>query len=281
MKVAVITDSGSNLSKKYIDAISNLEMCPLMINIEGKFYRDILEISPEETYEKLKHSHVKTSLPNLEDFVKAIDKFKKIGYTDIIVITISSGLSGTYNGFKTIANDIEDINIHLFDSKTLGMTEGILVEKALELIEKGTEIKDILDSLTKLRFQDSFAIFTVETLKHLRRGGRIGLVEGTIGEILHIKPIIAVNDDGVYHTLSKGFGMKRTIITMRNKLKDFCQDNPVEITVHYGDNLEEGLKLESKIKTDLNVKKITTIPVTPVLGVHTGPKILAVVAKKL
>lgn len=281
MKVAVITDSGSNLSKKYIDGISNLEMVPLMINIEGKFYRDILEISPEETYEKLKHSSIKTSLPNLEDYINAIDKFKKEGYTDIIVISISSGLSGTFNGFNTVNEDIEDINIHLFDSKTLGMTEGFIVQEALELIKKNTSIDEIFARLTQLRFKDTIAMFTVETLKYLRKGGRIGLVEGTIGEILHIKPIIAVNDNGVYHTLSKGFGMSRTLITMRKKLKEFCGDDLVEIIVHYGDNLEEAQKLESKIGTDINVKKITIMPITPVLGVHTGPKILAVVARKI
>lgn len=281
MKVAVITDSGSNLSKSFVDATPNLEMIPLMINIEGKFYRDVVEISAEETYEKLKHASIKTSLPNLEDYVQAIDKFKKEGYTDIITISISKGLSGTYNGFKTVSDDIEDINMHLFDSMTLGMTEGFIVEEALELIKQKKSIKEIVDRLTKLRFKDSFAMFTVETLKYLRKGGRIGLVEGTIGEILHIKPIIAVNDDGVYHTLSKGFGMNRAIITMRKMLKDFCKEDPVEIVVHYGDNLEEAKKLEAKITTEINVKKIRITPITPVLGVHTGPKILAVVVKRI
>ena len=281
MKLAIITDSGSNLSLKYIESIPNLKLAALQLNVAGEYFRDIIEISPEEVYAQLKHKHITTSLPKIEDYFKAIDSLKKDGYTDILVITISSGLSGTFNAFRNANAEVKGVNIHLFDSKTLGMAEGYLVMEALELIEKGKSVEEIIKELTDLRFNKSIAFFTVETLKWLRKGGRIGYVEGTIGDILHVKPIIAVNDDGVYHTLSKGFGMKRTFITMKKKLKEFFKDDKVLLTIHYGDDIEAAKKIEKMIENDINVSRIDLVPITPVLGVHTGPSIIAICARKV
>ena len=281
MKIAIITDSASNLSKKYIESNENLAMMSLLINIDNEFYRDQVEIETEEVYRRMLTSSVLTSLPNLEDFINAIEDFKSKGFTDILVITISSGLSGTFNGFKNAANEVSGINLHLYDSKTLSMAEGYMVKEAISLIKKKLSVKDIISKLDELRFNNLQAIFTVETLKWLRKGGRIGKVEGTIGEILHVKPIIAVNDEGVYHTLTKGFGMQRTYISMRKYLKEYYKQDEVELTIHYGNNIETAKILEGKLLNDLNVKKITLVPLTPVLGVHTGPKMIAIVGRRV
>ncbi len=281
MKIAIITDSASNLSKKYIESNENLAMMSLLINIDNEFYRDQVEIETEEVYRRMLTSSVLTSLPNLEDFINAIEDFKSKGFTDILVITISSGLSGTFNGFKNAANEVSGINLHLYDSKTLSMAEGYMVKEAISLIKKKLSVKDIISKLDELRFNNLQAIFTVETLKWLRKGGRIGKVEGTIGEILHVKPIIAVNDEGVYHTLTKGFGMQRTFISMRKYFKEYYKQDEVELTIHYGDNIETAKILEGKLLNDLNVKKITLVPLTPVLGVHTGPKMIAIVGRRV
>lgn len=281
MKIAVITDSGSNLTTTYLKSKENLKMISLLLNIDNKFYRDQVEISSEEVYEKLHQTNILTSLPNLEDFIEAVEDFKEKGYTDILVITISSGLSGTYNGFKNAADHVEGINIHFYDSKTLSMAEGYIVEEAISLIDKNLSIDEIREKLDELRYKNSLAMFTVENLKWLRKGGRIGKVEGTIGEILHVKPIIEVGDDGVYHTLSKGFGMKRTFITMRKAFKEKFGDDLIELTIHYGDNLDSAKNVEAKLVDDLNVNKITINQLTPVLGVHTGPEMIAIIGKRV
>ncbi len=281
MKIAIITDSGSNLTTKYINSKENLAMISLLLNVENKYYRDQVEIQSKEVYEKLYNTDILTSLPNLEDFVNAAEDFKEKGYTDILVITISSGLSGTYNGFKNAVEHIEGINIHFYDSKTLSMAEGYIVEEAINLVEKNLSIEEILPKLDELRYNNILAMFTVENLKWLRKGGRIGKVEGTIGEILHVKPVIIVGDDGVYHTLSKGFGMKRTFITMRKAFKEHFGNDLIELTIHYGTNLESAKNIESKLIEDLNVNKITVNQLTPVLGVHTGPEMIAIVGRRI
>lgn len=279
MKIGVITDSACNLDIEFINSQKNLLMAPLMISFDGEFHRDLVEVDYDTVYEKLMHTQVTSSLPNLEDFDNAIKQFKAEGYTDILVITISSKLSGTFNAFDIAAKEHDDINIHLYDTKTLSMAEGYIVLKALQGVEKGLSIPRIIADLNQLRFEDSIALFTVETLKYLRNGGRIGKVEGTIGDLLHVKPIIYVNDDGVYDTLAKGFRMNRTLVAMRNQVKNKFQDQLLDITIHYGNNLVKAEKLKAKLETELNTNTVDIVQLTPVLGIHTGPEMYAIIAK--
>ena len=115
------------------------------------------------------------------------------------------------------------------------------------------------------------------------RGGRIGKVEGTIGDILHIKPIITVNDDeGVYITLSKAFGMKRSLLRMKNILIEMYKEDLIDIVIHYGDNDDKAEDLKEKLRNSvLNIRNITLQRLTPVLGVHTGPDMIAYVARRV
>lgn len=281
MKIGIITDSASNLDLEYINSIDNLIMTPLMISFEGEFHRDIIEVDYSTVYEKLKTTKVTTSLPSLGDFTDAITKLEDMGCTDIIVITISSKLSGTFNAFELAAKDHEGANIHFYDTKTLSAAEGNLVKVALSSIKKGLSIPRIIADLNQVRYEDSIALFTVETLKYLREGGRIGKVEGTIGDLLHVKPVISVNDDGVYQTISKGFGMTRTMMAMRKTLKSKYGNDAIDITIHYGDNLEKAEKLKEKLVLELNTRNVIISQLTPVLGIHTGPEMYALIAQKV
>ena len=280
MKIAVITYSSCNLSLDYIKKQKNLKMAPLMISFNGDFHRDLVEVDYKTVYSKLDSTKVTSSIPSREDFENAVDELKKDGYTDIIVITISSGLSGTFNSFNTAAQDMEDINIHMYDSKTLSMALGYIVRKAIASIEEGKSVARIIADLNQLRYEDSIALFTVETLKYLRQGGRIGKVEGTIGDFLSVKPVILVNDEGVYVTKSKGVGIKRTLMSMRKELKNKFNDDLIDVTIHYGNNIEKAENLKLKIEQSFNTKNVEMVQLTPVLGIHTGPEMFAIIAKR-
>ncbi len=148
-------------------------------------------------------------------------------------------------------------------------------------IENNVPVPRIIANLNQMRYEDSIALFTVETLKYLRDGGRIGKVEGTIGDLLNVKPVITVTDEGVYETLSKGFGMNRVMITMRKILKEKFGNDLLQITVHYGDNLEKAKKLKEKLEADFNTSEVLISQLTPVLGIHTGPEMYAFVANRV
>jgi len=281
MKIAVLTDSASNLSAEFIKKHSNLFVVPLMILVDGKEYRDQIEISASEVYGKLDSSSVSTSLPSNADLKDTLREIKKQGFTDLIAINISSGLSGTFNSFRLILEKEKDLKIVHYDSKTLGAELGFLVVYALELIEKKTPVDKFVSLLDKQRDEDTIAFYTINTLKYLRRGGRIGKVEGTLGDILHIKPIITVNEEGVYVTLSKAFGMKRSLLRMKTILVEKYGNDLIDLIIHFGDNEDEAQELAEKLKVVLNVRNLSLQRLTPVLGVHTGPEIIAYVARRI
>lgn len=281
MKVAILTDSGSNLKKEFVEKHQNLFVIPLMIMIDEEGYRDQVEVTAEEVYAQLDDHRIATSLPKPEDLHDTLETIKKSGYTDVLAINISSGLSGTFNSFRLAFEASEGLNITHYDSKTLGMGLGLLVEYALELVSKDKPIDEIIKLLDKMRYVDSFAFYTINTLKYLRQGGRIGKVEGTIGNILHIKPVITVNDEGVYVTISKAFGMKRALLSMKNTLVEKFGTDQIDLYVHYGNDPETAKTLGEKLKSSLNIRHAYISQLTPVLGVHTGPDMFAYVARRV
>lgn len=281
MKIAVITDSASNLSKEYIEKHDNLYVVPLMISIDGKEYRDQVEISASEVYDLLDNHKIKTSLPALEDVEEVVKKIKDNGYTHLVVINISSGLSGTYNSFRMTLEGLKDIEVLHYDTKTLAGGEGVIVQYALELIERNTPFNQLKSLLDELRYKDSMAFYTINTLKYLREGGRVGKVEGALGSLLQIKPIITLDNKGVYITLSKAIGFRRSLLKMKSILEEEYGDDLIDLTIHYGNDFGLAEGLGEKLKTSLNVRNLEIIRLTPVLGVHTGPEIIAYIARRI
>ncbi|MDD3842585.1 MAG: DegV family protein [Candidatus Izemoplasmatales bacterium] len=281
MKVAIITDSGANLSPEVIKQHPNLFVLPLMIIINGKSFKDQVEVTADQVYAKLDTSTITSSLPSLGELDELIQKLKLEGYTDILAINLSSGLSGTYNAFRLAFQSVEGIHITHYDSKTLAAGLGYIIEYALELVKAKTPIASIIPLLEKLRFEDSLAMYTINTLKYLRKGGRIGKVEGTIGDILHIKPVITVNEKGVYVTLSKAFGLQRSLISMRKALLAKFDHELIDFTIHYGNGREKAQALAEMIKKEFNIRNLTLSPLTPVLGIHTGPEMFAYIARRV
>jgi DegV family protein with EDD domain len=281
MKLAVITDSAANLTQETLKKYPNLYVIPLMIVIDGKNHRDQIDVTAQQIYNDIDTKDITTSLPSMEDLSALLEDLKKKGYTDCLVINLSSGLSGTFNAFRLAFEDVKGINITHYDSKTLGGGLGYIVEYAMELIAAETPLKEILPKLEKLRFEDSLAIYTINTLKYLKKGGRIGKVAGTVGDLLHLKPVITVNDQGVYITLSKAVGLQRSLLSMKDiMVKKFANDL-IDLTIHYGDDRDKAQVLGERLKNELNVRKLTLSPLTPVLGIHTGPSMFAYVARRV
>jgi DegV family protein with EDD domain len=281
MKTAIITDSGANLTESFLEKHDNVFMIPLMIMIDGKAYRDQVDITSEEVYAKLDDHKVTTSLPSLDDLTETLNTIKEAGYTHVLALNLSSNLSGTFNAFRLVFEEEKDLKITHYDSKTLGGGLSILVEDAVHLLEKGVSLEEIIVHLNQLRYKDSLAIYTIDTLKYLKRGGRIGKVEGTIGNILRVKPIITVDDEGVYETLSKTWGLQRALLQMKTMLKDMFQDDQIDLIVHYGDDADKAQSLSDKLQAELNVRNVSLVKLTPVLGVHTGPALFAYIAKRV
>jgi len=277
MKTAIITDSSCDLSDEQL-AQYNIRMISLRIVCQKAEYRDRVELTQEELYEILKNELPKTSLPLPEDVSSLYDKLLADGVTDVIHVSISSGLSGTYNMVRMIAADYEGkMNIRVVDSQSLSTGLGAMVIAVAQALEAGDDTETAIQKAKTLR-KSQLAMFVIRTLEYLRKGGRIGLVEGVMGNLLQIKPIIYVNDDGIYQTLAKARGYKAAVETMIQEAVSRFGKTAIDLSVVHGQALEDAQTLLEKLKQVLNIRNCVIRPVSPVLAIHTGPGLLGVVA---
>lgn len=276
-KIAVITDTTCDLTDELLEEYS-IFMVPLRIVFEKEEYRDRLEISPEKVYELMKKEIPKSSLPIPEDISKVLEDIISKEYTDVIFVTISSGLSGTNNMVRLMMEEYKDkINIEVVDSLSLSLGLGFQVIECAKTARETGSMQKALQKIKQVKKTLS-AMYVVSTLEYLRKGGRIGKVEGTIGELLQLKPIISINEEGVYYTLAKVRGRKKSLQKMIGFLKEKYNDKAINIGIAQGMAKDEAEKLMLQIKSVLNVKKDFMVQISPVLGMHTGPGLIGVIA---
>ena len=144
MKLAILTDSSANFTKEFIQEHSNLFVLPLMIIKGEESFRDQIEISTAEVYALLDDYKISTSLPSREDVEATIQQIKQAGFTGVLIIPVSSGLSGTFNFLRLYLEEEKELKVHLFDSKSLAGGQGLIVEHALELNQKGHAVETII-----------------------------------------------------------------------------------------------------------------------------------------
>lgn len=275
--IAIITDSTSDLSDEYITKY-NIKMIPLQVNFKNKSYKDKFEISYEEICKNLEQEIPSTSLPLSKDIIDVFEELKKSKIKNVIGLFLSSKLSGTYNLINNISKEYQEhMNIKLIDTKTISMGIGHAVIKASEAIENEKSFDEVFDiAINTLKNTRTF--FALDTLTYLIKGGRIGKVTGTIGNILNLKPIIGVDeiDTGQYYTIKKTRGRNNTLKVLTDIAKKLI-DGKKDCVVAVADAIakEDRDKVYDILKSD-NVKYIIKTSVTPVIAVHTGPGLVGI-----
>lgn len=277
-KIALVTDSACDLTREQIEK-NNVHVLPLRIIYKDSEFLDRVNITPAEVYDNLHKEVPTTSLPSIDDMDKLFCKLKSEGYTHIIGISISSGLSGTYNSFKLVSENHKDIKSCIFDSLSLSLGTGAVVLECANMIEMGLEFETIIENLPSVRSRIKL-YYVLDTLQFLIKGGRIGKVSGTIGEILNIKPIISVNEQGVYYTHCKAKGRKNSISKLIDITRTSLDDCKSKVWVLHGGALEEGKKLYSEVEKLKNLTSIDFGDISPAAGVHTGPGLLGIAIMK-
>ena len=278
-KIGIITDSASDLTNEIIEKY-NIKVAPFRIIYSDKEYEDRVDITPEEVYSSLQDEVPTTSLPNVERIDKMLDEFEREGYTHVISINISSALSGTSNSIRLLLEDHPNLTSFVFDTKTLTMAEGCLVIEAAKMIEEGKTFEEIVSILPTIRPKVQ-CFFTLNTLEYLKKGGRIGKVSGTIGEILSLKPIIHVGEDGVYHTHAKVRGRNQSLTKLRKILDGILEKGKCNVWVLHGHSEKDCTELYNNFKDLNNINKIETGSIGPALGVHTGPGLVGFIVQEV
>ena len=281
-KIAIITDSGTDVPPKYIEKY-NMYVVPLIVNYNNQSYRDGVDININTICEKLKEEVPTTSLPSIDDIMETFERVLTDGYKKVIVVSISSGLSGTHNAMRIASESFEDkLDIMLVDTKNIDIGAGFTAIRAGELIEQGYSFEEIKEELDDV-INNTKVYFCVKTLEYLRKGGRIGLVASVVGTALDLKPVISCNSDGIYYVVSKARGRKKSLKKAINEAKEYAkQFEEYNIAVVNVWSKEEAKEIEDNIKNDFpNVKSVFVGSISPALAVHTGPGLIGVGVQKI
>lgn len=280
-KIAVVTDSTSDLSQKELEKNKIKSIALKVIYSDGQ-YHDRIDITPAEVYKSFEKEIPTTSMPSPQEIMDVYEELKAAGYTHIISLHISSGLSATYNNCMMVADQIEGIEVEVIDSKMLSKGLGRLALYASSLVNEGNlPFTEIIEKVEAKK--DKIEVFfVVETLKYLKKGGRIGKVSGTIAEFLNIKPIIAIDDEGEYFTRDKVRGRKRSLKKIYSIIKNkFQEGKEYVVDVMNAAAPEEAQELMNKFKEFSQIKDYSFGEISPVMVVHTGPGLIGVVLTEI
>lgn len=270
MKIGIVTDSTACLNK--LRAIKdNIKIAYLNVIIGDKIFKENLDITNEEVFNYVENGEkITTSQPTPKEFLDLYEELKNDGYTDIISIHLSSGVSGTFQSANIASSMIDDINIHLFDSESSAFEEEIYIDKAMDMIKEGLAPNKIIEKLNYLRSQSNIYI-TIDDLSTLVRGGRLSKTQAILGNIIQLKPVISL-EDGKLKLVDKIRTKKRVVKKIIEDIKkDYTEKGNLLVHLTHINSTDIVYLIQEKIKdisTDINVKICEEIG--PVLSVHFG-----------
>jgi DegV family protein with EDD domain len=275
MAVRIVTDSIADLPAHIVEELG-ITVVPLIISFEGREYCDGVDLSAAELYERLKTSPAmpKTSIPPPSAFLQAYEKLAaETG--EILVITLSSRLSGTYEAARQCADGFRNrVRIEVLDSRTATLAEGFVVLKAARAARAGASLSQVIRAAQEA-IPRTALLASFDTLKYLQRGGRIGAAKVLLGSLLQINPLITLRDG-----LVAPAGRVRSRAKAMTALLEFVQSfaSIEELAVGHGACPEDAAALSERLGAVFPKERIWRSNTTPVIGAHTGPGLLLVSA---
>jgi len=267
MTVRVITDSTCDLPAAVLSKLG-IKVLPLYIHADGQDYLDGIDMTREQFYARLPDfkDHPSTAVPSMIKFRSLYDSLADEGATEVLSIHISSTLSAISDVAKSAAKETTSIPVTVFDSRQLSLGMGFLVQTAAELAKAGHSVKEILEKLEE-QVKRTYVSAALDTLKFLRRSGRMNGVVSTIGELLDLKPILKMYD---------GVSGIEKVRTQKNAIKRLSQmiksHGPFEkLALLYSGSVTNVQLLMAEIRESLPETDTWIEIINPVLGAHLGP----------
>lgn len=269
--IKIMLDSSSDSQKNHpFDCY-----IPLTVDIDGRCYKDGIDLRPQRFYKLLaaSKSFPKTSQPSPDDFIPYFEDAKQHG-DELIYITVSSALSGTYQSGNIAKQMVEYDGIHIVDSRTASHMIGMLARYADQLRKEGFRAAEIVEKLTDLR--DRQHIYAgLQTLEYLHKGGRLSKTSATVGTIANIKPIISVSSAGKVESFAKAIGIKRAIQTIVKQVQSFEIDDSFPIWSLCTIDSENCEALEQALAS-VGISVAGRMQVGPTIGSHVGPGVYGI-----
>ena len=280
MKIAVVTDSTAYLSNEEV-AANGIKVVPIPVIIDGQSYREGIDITTSEFYDKLRNSSSfpSTSQPPLGEMIALYDGLAQDGYDAVISIHLSSTISGFVNSLRQINDQLtSNIKVIPYDSQVTVKLMGYLVLAAAQMAKQGNSVEDIISRLDDLRTTIN-NVFIVDDLQNLVRGGRLSNASAFIGSLLKIKPLLSMHTPS--HEIEAFEKIRSTKKALARCEEIFDQsvaeaDYPIRAIVIHANDEPAAIKWRDKLSA-----KYPNIPFEisyfgPVIGTHLGEKALAI-----
>jgi len=273
MAVKIVSDSLGNIPSEIAEELG-ITIIPIYVRFGTETYRDGVDLTTEQFYEKLMHSKIlpTTAVPPLGDFVKVYDKLAEES-DEILVITISHKLSATYEvALQAIELMKRKRRVEVIDSLTVLMAEGLMVIAAAKAAKAGANFDEVVNvtrnNIGRVDFRMAF-----DTLEYLKRGGRIGTAQAFLGSILRVNPILTMKD-GYTEAVARTRSRAKAIDYLCNFAMSFSHID--EMAVEDATTPDEAEMLVERLGSKFSKESIYRTKVSPVVGTHVGPHVLGV-----
>ena len=281
-KVAIVTDSNSGITQKRGEELG-IYVLPMPFFIDGELYLEDITLSQEQFYEKLgADSEISTSQPSPGDVMDLWDKLLE-DYDEIVCIPMSSGLSSTCETALSLAQDYDE-KVQVVNNQRISVTQEQSVYDAIKLRDEGKSAAEIRQVLEKEKMQASIYI-TVDTLKYLKKGGRITPAAAAIGTVLNLKPVLQIQGEKL-DAFAKVRGWKAAKKTMLNAIEKDLTDRFADVKDQMVLGMantcskEEADEWKNEIKTRFPDYELVEGPLSLSIACHIGPGAMAITCMK-
>lgn len=279
--IAIVTDSASDVSKECAE-IDNIVIVPLYIHYNGQEFRDGIDIQSGRIYsmQKEKKAIFYSSSPSPKDFIDVYEKLLRT-YDTIISIHISSKLSAVIKSAKIAADLLKaEERIIIFDSCSGTMGTGFMAIAAARAVKKFFSVQQILNILLFLK--ENMKLYgTIDTLRYLKRSGRVPAIAWLATSILRIKPLLSIKN-GVVEMIGATITRWASLSGItRRAIRHFRKERWVLAAVVHSLSVTEAKKVMKRLQMALNCVSTAIVDCTPVVGAHTGPGLIGIIITKL
>ena len=277
MSVAVITDSTAYLPNELVEGYG-IHVVPLYVVLAGRSGREGEDIGPDDVARALsvRGQRVSTSRPTPGDFVAAYRHALDGGADQLVSIHLSAELSGTWDAARLAASQVGEHLVTVIDSRSAAMGSGFAVLAAARSAAAGADAGTIAEAARQMAAATR-TIFVVDTLEHLRRGGRIGSAAAVVGSALAVKPVLHVQDGRVV-PLEKVRTSARAIHRLVQRAVDTAGETPVSVAVHHLAAPERAERLAAELRERIPaLRELHLSELGAAIGAHVGPGAVGVV----
>ena len=281
-KFKIITDSACDMPESYY-AEHGVECVPLGFTMDNVNYEGECgeKIAPKDFYQRLVNGAMPTTYQITAEQARThIEPYVKAG-EDVLVVAFSSGLSGTAGSFIVAARELlkeyPERKIAVVDSLCASMGEGLLLDYVIKKADEGASLQETAEYAESIKLHIRH-FFTVDSLFHLKRGGRVSATTAIIGSVLKIKPVLHVDNEGKLVSIGKCIGRKKALRAVVEKLLEEC-DEGEPIFISHGDCLDEVEYVKKMILEQAPDAEITINYIGPVIGTHSGQGTIALFNK--